>query len=134
MTPEEKQKINRVIAEAMGWTWQAHSNDGATHYYRWHNPQGQNVGSLLAFNPVDSISDAMEGVDKIADGKYYSIEIQYHPFASEKYERFGVFLKIERFFKGGGSRIIQTLEFAETPAAAIALALAEYLKKPEETP
>ncbi len=117
MIPEKKQKIIVAIAEAMG-PIEVAVIDGLC--YRMYDG--------LYFDPVDSDSDALRAVHVIADGKYYSIQIQHHPF-KEKHEKFGVFLKIERFFKSGGSRIIQTLEFAETRPAAVSLALAEFLKE-----
>lgn len=122
MNQTEINKINETIVKAMG-------------LFIIEKPMGippLNAISVRApdrwFDPYNSMNDVFKAVNEVADGKYYSIEIQYHPFHEEN-KKFGVFLKIERFFKSGGSRVIQTLEFAETPEAAATLALVEYIKE-----
>ncbi len=122
MTDTDKDKINRVIAGAMGLELRVQSVPISPTKAKVKKVYVRPSNREEIFDPYDDISDAFEAVDVIADGKYYSIEIKHMPFSKE-HARFGTFLKIER-----GSRIIKTIEFAETPQAALSLAIRQFLE------
>ncbi len=105
MNSTEIQNINRVIAEAMGPGLICIIDNLL---YRMYDG--------LYFNPVDSISDVMEAVDKIfSEGQ---LEIILDRDSNESWTCSIWYYRDELY----------TAE-AETPSAAISLALAEYLKE-----
>lgn len=104
MTPEKKQKINRTIAKAMG--------DKVLELSGIYYTLGGDV-----FNPIDSVSDAMEAVDKTVDGDY---DLDILRRNGKDYEAELYALKSGRgWFQGR----------AETRSAALSLAIMKYLEE-----
>ena len=120
MTAPGKEKINRIIAEKMGWTFSFYSPSGI------HYDKGvftDHEGKLrFKFNPYDSISDAFEAWEKLIKQPYWGILMQ--PFKGHLWT-FTVRYEAEDIT---ASRIVTSAE-AETPAAAISLALEKHIKE-----
>ncbi len=115
MTLEEKQKII-VIAEAIGWTI---SHEWPNY---WITPQGDTCfeGLFQTFNPLKSISDAMEALNVIFKEYKLTLKKFYHTTDFEaELSSAGI---PHGWIRG---------EVAETPEAAISLTLIKYIKEPK---
>ncbi len=121
MTPPDKDKINRVIAEAMGWTHIGYAAEEPGRLMG-HPPNGKSMELCNLPNPYDSISDAFEAWEKLIKQPYWGILMQ--PFEGHLWT-FTVRYEAEDIT---ASRIVTSAE-AETLSAAVSLALVKYIKE-----
>ena len=110
MKTEEKQKINKTIAEAMGLKVEGPLGNQSSKIVFI-----KNSGLPGTFNPLESISDAFKAVKKLG--------LWLHLFGLHDVDREG--------YSAAVGKTVNTRfrAEAETPAAAVSLALVQYIKE-----
>ncbi len=123
MIPTDKDKINRVIAEAMGWRYgQCKIESVRVIPWRWISPDNSRQYVSLPFNPYDSISDALEAVEFVI--KKYNLIFKLEMDTTE------IGMISTAWFLDERGIAVARQSSTETPQAALSLAIKQYLEKP----